>query len=85
MDPGILFLFYRIVGIIADDKADIKHVDQLQQASSAMLDWLHRYARKQGCEQLHLDSGIQREQAHRFYHREGMTTAAYHFVTLLNS
>jgi len=51
---------------------------------SAMLRWLHEYAEKQGCNQLHLDSGLQREDAHRFYHREGMITAAYHFVTPLD-
>lgn len=35
---------------------------------------------KEGCHQLHLDSGIQREGAHRFYEREGMSKGAFHFV-----
>src|SRR5271166_4205356 len=35
----------------------------------ALLDWLKAEARAQGCAQLHLDSGVQREQAHRFYFR----------------
>jgi GNAT superfamily N-acetyltransferase len=45
----------------------------------ALLDWLKNEARAQGCGQLHLDSGVQREQAHRFYFREGLTITAYHF------
>jgi len=44
-----------------------------------LLDWLKSEARAQGCGQLHLDSGVQREQAHKFYFREGLTITAYHF------
>ena len=45
----------------------------------ALLDWLKAEASKNGCDQLHLDSGVQRENTHRFYFREGMTIIAYHF------
>lgn len=45
----------------------------------ALLDWLKAEARAQGCGQFHLDSGVQREQAHRFYFREGLTINCYHF------
>jgi GNAT superfamily N-acetyltransferase len=45
-----------------------------------LLSWLKEQAAKEGCEQLHLDSGIQRKEAHRFYEREGMTMASFHFV-----
>ena len=38
-----------------------------------------RRALAAGCAQLHLDSGVQREKAHRFYFREGMGVNAYHF------
>lgn len=48
----------------------------------AMLDWLHTYAANHGCQQLHLDTGIQRERAHQFYRREGMAMAGYHFVSV---
>jgi len=41
---------------------------------------LKEYAAKQGCLQLHLDSGIQRKEAHRFYEREGMAMAGLHFA-----
>jgi GNAT superfamily N-acetyltransferase len=49
----------------------------------ALLNWLKAEAREQGCVQLHLDSGVQREQAHRFYFREGLTIDCHHFHTLL--
>ena len=44
-----------------------------------MLDWLTEEARRADCVQLHLDSGVQRPHAHRFYFREGLTISAYHF------
>jgi GNAT superfamily N-acetyltransferase len=47
----------------------------------ALLDWLKSEARANGCAQLHLDSGVQRENTHRFYFREGLTISAYHFRT----
>ena len=36
-------------------------------------------AAKEGCQQMHLDSGTQRKDAHRFYERQGMTMASFHF------
>jgi GNAT superfamily N-acetyltransferase len=50
---------------------------------SALLEWLRSYAVEQGCAQLHLDSGVQRTAAHRFYVREGMTKAGFHFVEVI--
>lgn len=47
---------------------------------SKLLAWLKEYAAKEGCLQVHLDSGIQRKEAHLFYEREGMTMAGFHFV-----
>lgn len=41
--------------------------------------WLVEEARRQGCEQLHLDSGHSRHEAHRFYLRHGMVINAHHF------
>jgi len=35
----------------------------------AVIGWLEEEARGQGCTGLHLDSGVQRERAHRFYFR----------------
>ena len=44
-----------------------------------LFDWLKQEAIEKGCAQLHLDSGVQRGQTHRFYFREGLTINAYHF------
>ena len=44
-----------------------------------LLDWLKQEAKEKGCDELHLDSGVQRAQTHRFYFREGLTINAYHF------
>ena len=44
-----------------------------------LLDWLKQEAKEKGCDELHLDSGVQRGQTHRFYFREGLTINAYHF------
>ncbi|MEE8170815.1 MAG: GNAT family N-acetyltransferase [Phycisphaerae bacterium] len=45
----------------------------------ALFDWLMEHARSNGCRELQLDSGVQRDRAHRFYFRKGMHIAAYHF------
>jgi len=52
---------------------------------SAMLQWLTAFARDQGCATFHLDSGVQRLDAHRFYEREGMQKASFHFAKYINA
>jgi GNAT superfamily N-acetyltransferase len=44
---------------------------------------LERRAREAGCSILDLDSGVHRGAAHRFYFRERMTIASYHFMLSL--
>ncbi len=44
-----------------------------------LLDWLVRTASAEGCDELHLDSGVQRYAAHRFYLRERMEITSHHF------
>jgi GNAT superfamily N-acetyltransferase len=44
-----------------------------------LLRWLAAHARENGCAELHLDSGVQRFGAHRFYLREGMDITSHHF------
>jgi len=46
---------------------------------SALMDWLIAEARRQGCAELHLDSGVQRHGAHRFYLHKGMDITSHHF------
>jgi len=68
------------------------YVDDLVTASAersrghgaALLAWLRAEAQRAGCAQLHLDSGVQRREAHRFYERDGMSVTAYHFACLAN-
>ncbi len=47
-----------------------------------LLEWLAGEARRLGCGQLHLDSGVgaERFDAHRFYHSHGLVISAHHFA-----
>lgn len=47
---------------------------------AALLDWLRGQAEDAGCDALHLDSGVHRDQAHKFYFRHGFTISSYHFL-----
>ena len=46
----------------------------------ALMQFMETLARERGCDCLALDSGSHREQAHKFYFREGMTITSFHFV-----
>ncbi|MGD8785276.1 MAG: GNAT family N-acetyltransferase [Thioalkalispiraceae bacterium] len=48
-----------------------------------LLHWLIDYAKQNECIELHLDSGLQRIDAHRFYEREGMIKTGYHYSLAL--
>jgi GNAT superfamily N-acetyltransferase len=50
----------------------------------ALLDWLVAEARRLGCDELHLDSGVgpQRAAAHRLYLNAGFRIASHHFARL---
>lgn len=45
-----------------------------------LMAWLRDQACREGCAELHLDSGLQREAAHRFYQRQGLIVVGYHFT-----
>jgi GNAT superfamily N-acetyltransferase len=47
---------------------------------AALLDHLRGVARVAGCRALHLDSGVQRHEAHRFYFRERLHISSHHFL-----
>jgi len=49
----------------------------------ALFEWLVGAARAAGCTQLHLDSGVQRFEAHRFYLQQRLRIASHHFRLLL--
>lgn len=44
-----------------------------------MIRWLRDIARDNNCSVFHLDSGTQRTEAHKFYFRQGLTIASFHF------
>ncbi|MEJ2621616.1 MAG: GNAT family N-acetyltransferase [Candidatus Thiodiazotropha sp.] len=48
-----------------------------------LLEWLKQQALREGCQQIHCDSGLQRELAHHFYEREKLPKTGYHFAALL--
>ncbi|MDJ0751778.1 MAG: GNAT family N-acetyltransferase [Woeseiaceae bacterium] len=48
-------------------------------AGTALIAWLKAYCVETGCTQLHLDSGVQRFGAHRFYLRLGFDIKEHHF------
>ena len=77
---------YRYMELLAYGK--VLYVDDLVTDEAArsrdfgggMIGWLASEARANGCGLLHLDSGVQRHAAHRFYFREGMNISSYHFA-----
>ncbi len=50
--------------------------------AAAVMAWVEEEARREGCGQLHLDSGVgpDRADAPRFYFRHGLFIASYHFA-----
>jgi GNAT superfamily N-acetyltransferase len=45
-----------------------------------MMDWLRELAINESCNSIHLDSGVQRHGAHRFYLNQNMDIVCYHFL-----
>jgi GNAT superfamily N-acetyltransferase len=60
--------------VTAADRRGRGHADRV-------FEWLLAEARRLGCDQLHLDSGVQAERAdaHRFYFRHRLRISSYHF------
>lgn len=64
--------------IYVDDLVSSEH-HRSRGAGAKMIGWLKAHARQLGCTQLHLDSGVQRFAAHKFYLREGFHISSHHF------
>lgn len=68
------------------------YVDDLVTADSArsrgygrqLMAWLIEEAREHACDELHLDSGVQRFAAHRFYLTAGFDITSHHFAMSLS-
>jgi GNAT superfamily N-acetyltransferase len=50
--------------------------------AAALLDWCAEEARRAGCGELHLDSGLgaERADAHRLYFNRGLRVTSFHFA-----
>lgn len=57
--------------------------DRSQGYGEALFHWLIDYAKAYDCQQLSLDSGVQRFAAHRFYLRQRMDITSHHFARKL--
>ncbi len=80
---------YRIVSNLAwgrylyvEDLVSLE-VQRSQGYGKKMIAHLIEIAKQEGCVQIHLDSGVQRFKAHKFYLREGFKIASHHFSMLL--
>lgn len=54
--------------------------DRSRDHGALLFTWLVRFAEQNNCKRLDLDSGVQRDGAHRFYFQQGMHISAYHFA-----
>jgi GNAT superfamily N-acetyltransferase len=59
--------------LVTDEKLRSSGVGKL------LMDHLQVIARAAGCSSCTLDSGTQRQQAHKFYFREGLVVTSFHF------
>lgn len=66
-------------GVLYVDDLSTAERDRSKGYGNAMLDWLVEQAREMKLNELHLDSGVQRFDAHRFYFRKRMHISSYHF------
>ena len=46
----------------------------------ALMQYMEKVCGERKCDALSLDSGTHRQQAHKFYFREGLTITSFHFV-----
>lgn len=68
--------------LYVDDLVTDEH-SRSQGYGDQLFDWLVEYAKAEGCERFHLDSGVQRFAAHRFYLRKRMEIVSHHFAMKL--
>ena len=53
-------------------------------AAKALLDFIRIYAKQQNCNSIHLDSSVERTEAHKFYLKKNLKIDTYHFSIDLN-
>jgi GNAT superfamily N-acetyltransferase len=57
-----------------------KSTDRSKGYGGELFDWLVDYAKRENCNEFHLDSRVQRFAAHRFYLKKRMIIEAHHFT-----
>ena len=63
----------------------ITHPDHQRSGYAGMLlDWVFEVAQNKGCDEIHLDSGYQRLDAHRLYLNKGFHMTSHHFSKSIN-
>mgnify|MGYP001580344369 CR=1 FL=1 len=72
-------MFHRGKGVYVDDLSTME-IYRSKGYGAMVLDFIIDYCKKEGCECIHLDSGVQRFAAHRFYLRKGFDITAHHFA-----
>jgi len=65
--------FFFVDDLITDEKY------RSQKFGQKLFDFLIELVREKNCRQFHLDSGVQRFSAHRFYLKNKMETSCHHF------
>ncbi len=70
--------------LYVDDLVTSKHC-RSKGYGEKMIAWLRDVAKNNKCNYFHLDSGVNRDQAHKFYFKQGFTIASYHFSEQLNN
>jgi GNAT superfamily N-acetyltransferase len=77
---GYRFLESLFAGrVLYVDDLVTRESDRSRGFGGELFDWLMEEARSRGCENLELDSGVQRFDAHRFYLLKRMNISSYHF------
>jgi GNAT superfamily N-acetyltransferase len=69
--------FLYVYDLVVDEAVRSKGYGQ------SLLEWLIEFAKHHNCQQLHLDSGVQRFDAHRFYLQQRMNITSHHFSLIL--
>ncbi len=72
-------MFHRGKSIYLDDLSTME-THRSEGYGGKLLDWLLELAKNEGCSSFHLDSGVQRFDAHRFYLRKKFNITGHHFA-----
>ena len=72
-------MFHRGKGVYVDDLSTLEE-HRGKGYGALVLDFIVDYCKKEKCVCIHLDSGVQRFAAHRFYLRYGFDITSHHFA-----